>query len=448
MYPVVYRALRLLWRGGFTTRRYQRELQRTQWLSSDELEALQLEKLQQLVIHAYDHVPFYQQLYQNAGVEPQDIKSLNDFAALPFLTREDVRHNLDALVAENWRKDDLFPNETGGSTGEPVRFYLEDAFWWWNAANVFRVRGWHGVREGSKIAWIWGARQDLPGESWRRRLRAALMQERYLNAFDLSETTMGDFASLLVDWEPHIVKGYASALSLFARYLQQRGITGIRPRYVEATSEKLSAPQRELLEDTFACSVADHYSCREMGTLAYQCQAGGFHICADVRHVELVSGDKTVQAGQLGEVVVTSLNQYAMPFIRYKNGDMAIKTPQTCRCRRELPLLAEVVGRTNDYLVAADERFVHSEFFAYLFRTEQDLIRYQVYQPDKDHLQVRLVCAHDVGEGWLNAIRRAIHDHFGPTTSISLQMVDQIPLTAAGKHRYVISDVEPTSNVS
>ncbi len=443
MYPAAYRTMRLLWPGGLETRRYQRELQRTQWLSDDELEALQLKKLQQLVKHAFDQVPFYRERYQSAGIKPKDIKSLDDLQALPYLTREDVRDNLDALVARNHRREELFPDETGGSTGEPMRFLLEGSFWWWNAANVFRARGWHGVREGARIAWLWGARQDLPEGSWRRRLRAFLMQERYLNAFSLTEKTMGDFARLLVNWQPHMLKGYASALSLFARYLQQRDIADIRPRYVETTAEKLSTPQRELLEETFACNVADHYGCREMGTLAYQCKAGGFHVCADVRYLEIVAGNRVVQPGRLGEVVVTSLNQYAMPFIRYKNGDMAIYASQRCPCGRGLPLLKEVVGRTNDYLVSADGRFVHSEFFAYLFRVKPEVIRYQVYQTDKDNLEVRLVCARDAGDSWLDAVRREIQDHFGPTTNISLQTVDRIALTPAGKHRYVISDVEP-----
>jgi phenylacetate-CoA ligase len=443
MYPVIYRTARLLWPGGSETRRHLRELERTQWLSKNELQAFQLTRLQQLVKHAYEQVPFYRERYQSAGIHPRDIKSLEDFEALPFLTRQDVLNNLDALIAENYPRSKLYPNETGGSTGEPMRFFLEGSFWWTNAANTFRVRGWHGVREGDKIAWFWGAREDMPEWSWKKRVRSYLMNERYLNAFSMTEQKMSDFARILTKWQPPMFKGYASTLSLFARFVKEHRLPDIRPRYIETTSEKLSGAQRELLEEVFACRVADHYSSREMGTMAYQCEKAGFHVCADVRHLEIVADDRVVQPGQMGEIVVTSLNQFAMPFIRYKNGDMGILDPDRCPCGRGLPILEEIVGRTNDYLVSSDGQFVHSEFFAYLFRVKPEVARYQIYQPDKDHLDVRLVCNQAVGDAWLEAIRAEVQDRFGESIHISVQLVDEIELTPAGKHRYIVSEVEP-----
>lgn len=443
MYPTLYRAARRLWSGGAETHRHLQELERTQWLSADELQQLQLTRLQKLIRHAYENVPFYHEKYRQAGIQPQDIHSLEDFQALPCLTREEVRANLPALTARNVDRDSLFPNETGGSTGEPLHFFVEGAFWWWNAAAWFRARQWHGVREGDRAAWLWGAHEDMPEWSWRRRLRATLMQERYLNAFAMTEAKMNDFAQSLRAWRPQMLKGYASTLTLFARHLQKQGITDIRPRYIETTSEKLTAPQRELLEAVFHCPVADHYSSRELGTMAYQCDRGGFHVCADVRYLEIVANGQSAPPGQLGEVVVTSLNQFAMPFIRYKNGDIAVYQEQPCACGRALPCLREVVGRTNDYLVSGDGQFVHSEFFAYTFRVKPEVDRYQVYQPDARHLEVRLVCNRPVGAAWLEAARAEIQHRFGPATQVTLQVVDHLELTPAGKHRYIISEVTP-----
>lgn len=443
MYAALYRTARLLWPGGLTTKRYLRELERTQWMSADELRILQLAQIQQLVKHAYENVPFYRQLYQGADIQPQDIQSLRDFESLPFVTREDVRHNLEAMVAQNFPRRKLQANETGGSTGEPMHFYIESDFWWQNAANWFRARAWHGVYEGDKMAWLWGAQQDMPEWNWRRRLRSQMMRERYLNAFNMTEQKMHDFATMLVRWRPHMLKGYASVLSLFARFVQEKNILRIRPILIEATSEKLTTPQRELLQDVFDCPVADHYSSREMGTMAYQCEQGGFHICADVRYLEIVAHDRVVPPGQMGEVAVTSLNQWAMPFIRYKNGDMAIASADNCPCGRGLPLLQEVVGRTNDFLVSAEGKFIHSEFFAYTFRVKPEIVRYQVQQPDPAHLDIHLVCNRAVDDTWLDRVRAEIQARFGPTTQISLQIVDRIELTPAGKHRYIISQVNP-----
>ena len=443
MYPAIYRTMRLFLPGGLETRRHLRELERTQWLSEDELRALQLAKIQRLVQHAYEHVPFYRERYQRAGIHPQDIKSLEDFQALPFLTREDVKNNLEALVADNFPRHKLDRSETGGSTGEPIQFFVEGSFWWWNAANIFRMRGWHGVREGEKNAWFWGAREDMPNWSWQRRVRARVMQERYLNAFSMTEGKMRDFANMLVRWQPVMFKGYPSALSLFAGHVKEWGITNIRPRFIETTSEKLTDPQRELLEEVFACKVVDQYSSREMGTMAYPCGMGGFHVSADVRYLEIVADGKVVQSGQMGEVVATSFNQFAMPFIRYKKGDMAIYEDGHCPCSRHFPRLKEVVGRTNEFLVSADGQFVHSLFLAYVFRVKPEVVRYQVHQTDRKHLNVRLVCNQPVDSAWLDNIRAEIQARFGQETRVSIQVVDQIELTLAGKHRHIVSEVQP-----
>jgi phenylacetate-CoA ligase len=444
MYPAIYRTLRSFWPGGLETRRYLKELKQTQWLSEKELQALQLAKIQHLVKHAYDNVPFYRQKYQEAGLQPEDIKTLKDFELLPFVTRQDIDQNLDQFIANNVSRQKLIPNETGGSTGHPMRFFITSSFWWWNAANWFRVREWHGVSEGEKMAWLWGAHQDMPEWSFKRRVRSAIMQERYLNAFNMTEDKMLAFATMLEDWQPVMLKGYASVLSLFARFLQEKRSITLKPRLIESTSEKLSQAQRQLLQEVFpAAAIVDHYSSREMGTIAYQCASGEFLVCADVRHLEIVAGDQVVPAGEMGEVVVTSLNQFAMPFIRYKNGDVGIYEPVASRSGHSFPVLKEIIGRTNDFLVTGDGKFVHSEFFAYTFRIKPQVVRFQVYQADKTHLEIRLVCKQAVTTQWLEAVKAEVQNRFGPLTHISLEVVDDIPLTPAGKHRYIVSEVKP-----
>lgn len=441
MYSKLYRMTRLFWPGGWENYRNLREIEHTQWLPRPELEAWQFERLKKVVEYAYEHVPFYQERYQHLDIHPEDIKSMQDFQALPFLTKEDIKNNLDKLVSPDFRGK-LYPNETGGSTGQPIQFFEEDSFWRWNVALRNRGRGWYGVHEGDKMALVWGAPRDMPDQSWQRRWRARLMRHRVLNAFNMSEANMQAFAEMLVDWQPTMFKAYASALSLFAEFVKRQGITEIRPKLIETTAEKVTQPQRELLEDVFHCPVADCYSSREFVTIAYQCPSGGLHVC-ETRHLEIVADGNIVDAGQLGEVVVTSLHQFAMPFIRYKLGDMGIYETSPCSCGRNLPVLREITGRTHDFLVTDEGKFVHGEFFAYTFRVKPEVVRYQVYQPDKRHLDIRLVCNRQVSETWLNNVQNEIQHRFGPSMQISLQLVDDIPLTPAGKHRYIISEVKP-----
>lgn len=441
MYSNLYRAARLFWPGGWENYKNLQEINRTQWLSRQNLETWQFERVKKLVKYAYEHVPFYRERYRRLDIHPEDIKDMQDFQALPFLTKEDIKNNLDKLVSPHFRGK-LYPNETGGSTGQPIQFFEEDSFWRWNVALRNRGRGWYGVHEGDKMALVWGAPRDMPDQNWKKRLRASLMRHRVLNAFSMTEDKMQAFAQMLVQWQPAMFKAYASALSLFAEFIKQQKITGIRPKFIETTAEKVTGPQRELLEEVFQCPVADCYSSREFVTIAYQCPSGGLHVC-ETRLMEIVSNDEVIEPGELGEVVVTSLHQFAMPFIRYKLGDLGIYETAPCSCGRSLPVLREIVGRTHDFLVTGDGQFVHGEFFAYTFRVKPEVVRYQVYQPDKNHLEVRLVCNQQVSETWLNNTRAEIQNRFGESTQISLQLVDQIQLTPAGKHRYIISEVKP-----
>jgi phenylacetate-CoA ligase len=321
VYSRIYSTVRRFWPGGPETHRHLKELEKTQWLSRDELAVWHLARLRQLVSYAREHVPYYRELYKKRGIRPEAIKGIHDFEQLPFLTREEINNNLDSLVSPEF-SDRLRPNSTGGSTGQPMRFFVDRSYDWWDAALEFRGRGWYGVSEGDKVAWVWGAERDMHVRSRKARLKATIQQNRYLNAFGMSEESMEAFAEMLVRWRPDMFRAYASALSLFARYLQDHGITGIRPKLIETTAEKITDPQRELLEGVFGCKVADWYTARELGTIGFQCPHGGMHVC-ETRYLEVIANGKPAAPGELGEVVLTSLHQYGMPFIRYKIGDMA-----------------------------------------------------------------------------------------------------------------------------
>ena len=253
---------------------------------------------------------------------------------------------------------------------------------------------------------------------------------------------MQAFAEMLVRWKPAMFRAYASALSLFAQYIKEQGIAGIRPKLIETTAEKVFAPQREFLEEVFECKVADWYSARELGTIGYQCPSGQLHVC-ETRYLEVVANGQVVPPGEMGEVVITSLHQEAMPFIRYKIGDMAISEPDSCPCGRGLPVLREVVGRLQDFLVTTDGRFVHGGYFPHTFRLWPEIVKYQVYQPDRKHLEVRLVSRNSNDSRWLDALAEELRACFGGDMDIDIQLVDQIALTSSGKHRFIISEVKP-----
>ncbi len=432
---------RFCWPGGREIHRISKQLEQSQWFSRTKLEQIQFERIKRLLEHAYEHVPFYRERYQKEGIHPKDIRIPKDFEALPFLTREDVIQNR-ALLVSTRPVGRSFEDKTGGSTGQPMRFLMDESAAWWSAAVETRYRGWYGVRPGDKRAWVWGALKDFPSWHWKDRLRARVNRYRFLNAHTMVREKMRAFADMLQLWRPAMFRAYPSALFLFAVYLREQGIKSISPKLIETSGEKLLPSQRELFKEVFQAPVADHYSSWEVYDIAYECPEGGRHVSED-RYLELVSGNAHVRPGELGEVVITSLNQYTMPFIRYKNGDFGVYQKETCSCGRGMPVLKEIVGRAEDLITRPDGQVVSGAMFDYVLNEYNEIEKFQVYQRDKQNIEVRIACREPVKKNWVENIRRRIQAFFGKDMKLEIKIVDGIHLTPAGKLRTVISEVKP-----
>jgi phenylacetate-CoA ligase len=437
MYPAIYKTLRGFTSNGRAVQRLLEEMQKSQWLSREELDSIRFGRLQNLVRHAYENIPYYRETYQKHDIHPQDIKSWKDFQSLPMLTKEEVVNNKEKMVWPEMRGK-LGVVHTGGSTGMPLHCYVDQSYWQWMQAFEWLGRGWYDVKEGEKIAWIWGAERDMDDRSWKSRIK----RNRFLDATYLNPSRMRAFAELLIRWKPAMFLGFPSAVALFAQFLSDNHIKGIRPKLIETTSEKLSRSQRKLLEDVFQCKVADAYGSREIGSITFECEAGNQHVMEGC-HLELIDDGRPVPAGEMGEVVLTSLHQYGMPLIRYRIMDMGIYQPHACSCGRGLPSLREVVGRTSAFIVTADGQYTDAVFFEELFQEKPEIARYQIYQPDLEHLEVRLVVRGNAESAWQQKLLENIRVPFGPNMKISLRILDEIPLTTDGKLVTVVSDVLP-----
>ena len=446
MYSSIYRFSRkYLLRGHQEIRRCLKELERSQWLSREVLEKIQLKKIQRLVTYAFENVPFYRERYRREGIYPQDIKSLKDFQSLPFLTRADVQNHREDLVSRVYRGG-VSEGRTSGSTGEPMRFIMDTPAAYWSYAFETRCRGWYGVRRGDKMAWI-----TVPGvreySDWplKDRLAANIKRYRYLNPRMMDESRMLDFLKLLTKWRPTMIRAYPSALSVFADFLKKRNMKGIDLRLIECTGEKLTTSQKQLFEEVFQAPVVDHYSALEIFSYAYQCPEGRLHV-SEERYIELIENGQVVDDGKTGEVAVTALNQYAMPFIRYKNGDVGIYQSSVCSCGRGMPVLQEILGRKTDLLVKPNGNSVHWAIVYFIIMSNlQEVHSYQAYQPDRNHLEIRLVSSEKIDPARLENTRNEIQPIFGDEMNISVIQVDSIEPSKAGKRHFIISDIKPDS---
>ena len=427
--------------GNDHSLKYFQELNESQWWSADEIAARQLKRLRALLRHAYQNVPYYTQKFREAGLEPADIKTLDDLSKLPVLTRQDVRENLPDLVAKNFPRSKMMPYSTGGSTGEPLQFYVTEESKGRGGAAANRAYSWYGYELGDKVAYLWGSPRDLSAQqSLSHKILHLVFRTIYLDAFDMSEKRMEEFAQRLAKFKPKAIIAYASATYLFAKYLQYRQIYTIKPGAVITQAEKLLPQQRQLIEEVFDCEVFDFYGSREVSAMASECpQHKGYHISAENVVLEFVKDNKTVSPGETGKILITDLHNYAMPFIRYENGDLGVPSGEKCSCGRGLPLMHSVEGRITDTLVIGN-KFISSPSLTLIFK-DLPIKQYQLVQETENELTIKIVKADGYTDKHTEQILKLMQTYVGSNIKLNLRFVSQIPPTKSGKYRFIISKV-------
>ncbi|MBZ5700346.1 MAG: hypothetical protein LAN84_00705 [Acidobacteriia bacterium] len=407
------------------------------------IQKLQWERLTRLLRHATVQVPYYRDCFGSRRIAVDEIRSTRDFARIPILSKTALQEHSAALLAETGDTRSRQKNASGGSTGKPVQFYQDRFYWEYARASQWFVESWWGIRPGERTASIWGCDRDLPLQSWKERLSQEICQVRTCNAFAITEQRLEDFARMLMTWRPRFVTGYASALELFARFLLSRPHLRIRPLAVKSTAEVLTAEQRSLLETVFACPVYNFYGSREVNNLAAECPAHrGLHVNSLGRYIEIVDEEGApVPPGVPGRILVTDLTNFAMPFIRYEIEDVGSWAGESCPCGRPFPLLAEVLGRSSDFIATPGGKIIHGEYFTHLFYDFPQVSRFQVNQTALREIRVDIVLQPGVADFPLDLLRRRIGEVLGPEVNCEVGIVEDIARTASGKHRFTISSV-------
>jgi phenylacetate-CoA ligase len=442
MYRLLYRLLRMMRPHEYLSRRYLRELERNQWRNLEELEDMSWRKLKSLLDHAYANVPFYRQRFEQAGITPADIQTREEFHRFPLLSKDDIRIYGDDLIAENYSKERMQRDSTSGSTGIPIAVYHDFHHVPIDNAAFTRSRRWFGVEPGDKAAWIWGRRDDLPADTWPARLLITLKRERWLNAFRVSDEEMQHFAEMLVEWQPDYLVGYATSVYFFAKHVSKNHITGIRLKAVETTAGTLWPHERKMIEETFGCKVFDRYGSHEIGHVAAECEHGRMHIFCDVCYMEVLSGGKLASQGELGEIVVTPLYGYGMPLIRFRIGDVGILDDEACPCGRGLPILRELVGRTNCIITLPSGKYLYGGIFLTILEDIIEIKQFRVHQPARDKLEITLERGDGFGQEIVELVRARAHKLLGDEAiQVSIQVTDEILPTVSGKYLVTSSDV-------
>ncbi|MDE2146255.1 MAG: phenylacetate--CoA ligase family protein [Burkholderiales bacterium] len=419
-----------------------RGLEQTQWWPPERLQALQLERLRALLAEAGRHVPYYRRLFAASGFEPAQLQSLADLQRLPLLTKALIRAHTAELKHE--RAQGLARFNTGGSSGEPLVFYIGRERVSHDVAAKWRATRWWGVDIGDPEIVVWGSPIELGSQDRARAWRDRLMRTQLLPAFEMSPARLDGYVAAIRRRRPRMLFGYPSALAHIARHAQARGQRmddlGLRVAFV--TSERLYDEQRAVISGVFGCPVANGYGGRDAGFIAHECPQGGMHLTAEDVVVEIVDTEgRALPPGQAGEIVVTHLATRDFPFIRYRTGDVAVLGRPGCACGRGLPLLAEIQGRSTDFVVAADGTVMHGLALIYILRDLPQVRQFKIVQ-ESLHLTRLLVVAEGTLPDALQAdIVRQVRARLGAAVEVLIEPVPQIPPERSGKYRYVVSHV-------
>ena len=419
------------------------ELERTQWLSRDDMLDYQTGHLNVLLQTALAHSPWHAARLHATGLADAVRAGAvlpSDLSRLPTMDKRDARDHVEQLV---WREvpGGVFPYTTGGSSGEPLIFHFGRARQAADAAGRLRARRWWGVQPGEREVYLWGAPVELSKTDRIKTLRDRLVNQLLLNAFEMSPACMDDYLEAIQAWSPKAIYGYASSLALLAAHAEARGIRPRLPalRVVSTTGEPLFPHQRELIERVFWVPVSVEYGARDAGLMALQSPDGALLQMSETHLIEVL--DAAGNPAEEGEAVITSLVSAAQPFIRYRTGDVVRRSGRTDPGGRGLAVLDAVVGRQTDFIVAADGRIMHALAVIYVLRAVPGVGQFKLIQHAIDQLEVQVVPDARWNDAAREAVVRGLRARLGATLAVDFRLLDAIAPEASGKHRYVVSHV-------
>lgn len=424
---------------------------RTQWWSLPELKKLQQKKLRNLLIHAYNNVPYYHKIFNELNIRPEDINNVTELKKLPILTKEKIRNNFNYLTARNYSTNRLTLSSTSGSTGTPMKFFIDNR---WSASNMgaaYRAWSWAGYRPGDKISYLWGAPDDFKeGYKLRTKIRSFLLREMKLNANALTEKNMRKYVELLKKFKPKIINTYGSVIFILSKYIEDSGIDidFFKPKAILTTADMLYDHNRKFIEKTFNCDVFDYYSGRDTSLQAAECSEHfGYHLSIENAVIEFVNDNEHVSPGETGKIIITDLSNFAMPFIRYEIGDLGIPSDEICPCGRKLPIMKSLKGRTFDFIVTPDNRLIPGEFFHYTIidHNIKGIKEFQIFQKEINKIIIYIVENENEEIKDINRFIDLIQKKVGEMVKIEVKYTSTIKRTPSGKLRHIISNVDKST---
>lgn len=424
---------------GFAS--FRRQIERSQYWPAERLQEWQQQRLIELLRHAAAVCPFYRRRFHEAGLDPERGMEQGEWQRLPLLTKRDIQIHGAQLEAADFPAADRLRNQTGGSTGSPLQFWVDRRRFATRMASTHRHNAWCGHQPGDRMAVLWGARLDAVSErGWRTRLREKLVDRMSgLNTSSISPEDWKRFLGELGRLRPRFLLAYARAAVAFADFVLEQGITDVRFEAIITSAEVLDAGQRRRIETALGGPVFNRYGAREVSVIASECNwHTGLHVNAEALLVEILPAEGL--PAPWGKVVITDLLNRSMPLIRYEIGDVSRWQEGACACGRGLPRLAEVQGRTTDFLHLPDGRWVSGPALTLVVADMPTVRQVQFVQRGKAEIVLRVVPGSGYDETTRCELRRRLDLYVRGAMPLRLEEVSSIASEASGKYRFVVQE--------
>ena len=419
-----------------------KKLNKEQYASSDEREKKTNALFLDLVRHAYEHVPYYRDLYDQKQIKVDTFTSIKDIEKLPFLTREKLKKNRESLLAENIDKSTLIYKTTSGTTGNPVGFYLDDDTVMKEWAYINHLWSRIGYKPDSSRLVLRGAvfREQLrKGKNWQY---DALRKELSCNIFDMSKENIEEYCRVIDRYKPDYIYGYMSAIIILAKHIDHNK-RRLKHQFkgILAISENIIESQRKYAEKVFECKLYSFYGHSERLVIAGECEySQEYHIEPSYGYMEIVDENgEVIHDDRVGEIVATGFCNHGMPLIRYRTGDMASwSTKPKCKCGRNHLRIQTVFGRwRQDVLVNKEHSLVSLTSLNMHSNVFDKLTRYQYYQDTVGEVVLKLMVDKPLTTREEEEIQMQLNEKTQKKIVYTLKYVDDLPVKANGKYSMI-----------
>jgi phenylacetate-CoA ligase len=426
-------------RYGAYFNKYLQYLKEAQWYSEERLSKIQNHKLKELIEYSYEYVPYYRELFDKHKIKPQDIRSSKDLVRIPILEKETVKNNLNKFISKQYSVKDALVSHTSGTSGTPLTVYATKDFFEREYAFRWSHFSWGNIKQGERFA-TFGGHPVVPIDYnkppfWRYN---SAEKQLIFSSQHISQKTLKLYIKALNTFKPAMIHSYPSAIYLIARYLVENKLSCVIPKAIYTCSETLLKYQRNIIEKAFKCKVFKWYGSTECVAHVTECEKGKMHIQPLHSVMEVINRDgEAAEEGEEGVIIGTNLDNWIMPLIRYNIGDTCIPTKKKCDCGREYPLVTDILGRIEDYIITPEGRYVGR--LDHIFKADIRVKEAQLIQEEKELIRIKIVRDNGFSKQDQNCITEGLSQRLGHSMRYNFEFVDHIPRVQNNKFKFVIN---------